>query len=89
MRMTSKGQVTVPKDVRDYLGVGPGSDIGFEKRAGEVIMVAKEKDSNPVEDFRRRVAHAQELARKAKIIPMTDKELMELTRGPFNDLDPD
>ena len=34
------------------------------------------------------IKHLQEFGRKAKRIPMTDKELMELTRGPSNDLDP-
>jgi antitoxin PrlF len=28
-RMTSKGQITVPKAVRDALGVGPGDRLAF------------------------------------------------------------
>jgi AbrB family looped-hinge helix DNA binding protein len=88
MRMTSKGQVTVPKEFREILGVGPGSEIGFEEQSGKVMMFADDNRPDPREDFRRRLARVQELARKAKKIPMTDKELMELTRGPFNDLDP-
>jgi len=28
--MTSKGRVTVPKTVREFHGVGPGSTINFE-----------------------------------------------------------
>jgi AbrB family looped-hinge helix DNA binding protein len=87
--MTSKGQVTVPKEFREILGVGPGSEIGFEERDGKVMMFADGSTEDPRDDFRRRLARVHELARKAKTIPMTDKELMELTRGPFNDLDPD
>lgn len=29
-RTTSKGQITVPKEVRDRLGVGPGESLEFE-----------------------------------------------------------
>ena len=31
-KMTSKGQVTIPKEVRDRLGVHPGDRIAFELR---------------------------------------------------------
>ncbi len=30
-RLTSKGQLTLPKDVRDALGVGPGDRVEFVK----------------------------------------------------------
>lgn len=37
--LTSKGQVTVPKKIRDYLGLRPGSLVGFSLgRHGEVIV---------------------------------------------------
>ncbi len=37
--LTSKGQVTVPKSVRDYLGLRPGSAVIFERRSsGEVVL---------------------------------------------------
>jgi antitoxin PrlF len=28
-RMTSKGQVTIPKRIRDHLGLKPGSEVEF------------------------------------------------------------
>lgn len=37
--MTSKGQVTVPKRVRDALGLKPGSEVTFETaRNGDVVL---------------------------------------------------
>ena len=29
-QVTVKGQVTIPKKVREYLGIGPGSGVEFE-----------------------------------------------------------
>ncbi len=88
MRMTSKGQVTIPKSVREKLGVGPGSNVGFEEKGGLIVVINEESKvaENSAELM---IRHMVEFGRKAKRIPMTDKELMELTRGPFNDLDSD
>lgn len=33
-----KGQIVLPKDIRDYLNIRPGSKIGFEIKGGEVII---------------------------------------------------
>jgi len=86
MRMTSKGQVTVPKHLRKKLGVEPGDEIGFREE-GQVVIIHGEK-GKPVENRGLAlVRHLQEKARHAKRIAMTTEELMELTRGPFNDLD--
>lgn len=38
-KLTSKGQVTVPKNVRDYLGLKPGDPVTFERLPnGEVAL---------------------------------------------------
>jgi AbrB family looped-hinge helix DNA binding protein len=38
--VTSKGQVTIPKEVRDLLGIGPGSLIDFERaHDGRIVLV--------------------------------------------------
>ena len=36
-----KGQVTLPKRIRDELGLGPGSEVDFEVREGQVILRKK------------------------------------------------
>ncbi len=36
--MTSKGQVTIPKRMRQTLGLKPGSDVAFELVNGQVVV---------------------------------------------------
>lgn len=37
--VTTKGQITIPKEVRDLLGVEAGSKVGFRRGAnGEVVV---------------------------------------------------
>lgn len=36
--LTSKGQITLPKDVREHLGVEAGDRLNFEIRDGIVIV---------------------------------------------------
>ena len=37
-RLTSKGQVTIPKPLRDSLGLEPGDELEFEEREGALIV---------------------------------------------------
>ncbi len=37
--MTSKGQVTIPKRLRDALGLKPGSQVQFEMEPGGRVLV--------------------------------------------------
>jgi AbrB family looped-hinge helix DNA binding protein len=37
-RISSKGQVTVPVEVRDQLGLGAGTEIEFVVRDGEAVL---------------------------------------------------
>lgn len=38
MRVTEKGQVTIPLPVRRRLGIKPGSEVEFELRDGEAVL---------------------------------------------------
>ncbi len=72
-RVTSKGQVTIPKPVRDRLGIIPGSEIDFQlDQDGRVVLV------NPSVPPRR--SRFASLAGSAGPGPTTD-ELMALLRG--------
>jgi len=71
--VTSKGQVTIPKQVRELLGIGPGSVIDFERGTdGRVVLVKIERKSRP-----NRFAHLRGHARKG----MSTDEIMAMTRG--------
>ncbi len=74
MRVTSKGQVTIPIAIREKLGIGPESEVSFEL-VGEVIHVRKVGE-RPGRG-RRIVGRLLEVGYDG---PSTD-ELMALTRG--------
>ena len=38
-KITSKGQVTIPKGIRDRLGIRPGTVLEFEAAAGKLVAV--------------------------------------------------
>ena len=40
--ITSKGQVTIPKELRDKYGLAPGTLVAFEERDGMVILRAQQ-----------------------------------------------
>ncbi len=39
-KLTSKGQTTIPKEIRDFLGLRAGDRVVFLRREGEVILQA-------------------------------------------------
>lgn len=44
-RITSKGQLTVPKAVRDRLGVREGDELEFVEEGGRVVIRKPPRDS--------------------------------------------
>lgn len=69
--VTSKGQVTIPKQVRDLLGIEPGSMIDFERAPdGRVVLVKVEKKARP-NRFARLRGHAGKGLSTAEIMAMT------------------
>ncbi len=47
--MTSKGQVTVPKDIRDALGLEPGQAVEFEIDAEGNARILRANDPDRIE----------------------------------------
>ena len=72
--MTTKGQVTIPKQVRDRLGLKPGSKIVFDVNAdGYAIIRPANDDAPPANPFEQWVGHLK--------TGMSTDEMMRLMRG--------
>ena len=37
VKVTSKGQVTIPKEIRDKLGIRPGEGLAFEEKKWRIL----------------------------------------------------
>ena len=48
--VTEKGQVTIPKDIRERAGIKPGDDLNFKIVDGE-LKVEKEVEENPFSEW--------------------------------------
>lgn len=79
-RLTIKGQVTIPKDVRDALGLRPGDLVAFTSEGGSVT-VSKAEEPEPL-SFKERIERARALA-KPLPLGMTTDEYMALIREPL------
>ena len=47
-RLSSKGQITVPVEVRNELGLMTGTEIEFLVRDGEAILRKRHRDDDPI-----------------------------------------
>jgi antitoxin PrlF len=73
MTVTSKGQVTIPKRVRELMEIGPGSVIDFERAPdGRIVLVKVARKARP-----NRFARVRGHAGKG----LSTDEIMALTRG--------
>jgi len=88
MRLTEKSQVTVPKRVREALGIGPGSEVDFRLEQGGVRLVKIEPEPSTETRGERLVRLLEEAGRRYPDSGLSTDEIMEMTRGPFNDVDP-
>ena len=43
MRIGERGQVTIPKNIRDQFGLGPNSDVEFHVEHGSIILTKAPK----------------------------------------------
>jgi AbrB family looped-hinge helix DNA binding protein len=73
MRVTIKGQVTIPQEIREKLGITPHAEVDFIEEDGRVILVKRDKPASAPQTFRR--------VRGLATVKMSTDEIMALTRG--------
>ncbi|MBX3532531.1 MAG: AbrB/MazE/SpoVT family DNA-binding domain-containing protein [Rhizobiaceae bacterium] len=89
MRVTIKGQVTIPKDIRDHLGIGPGSAVEFVRQGAHVHLVAVAGTLTADERTRKFREALTRMAGTVNTMGMDGKAYVDWLRGPREDLDLD
>lgn len=82
MRITSKGQVTIPQEVRERAGFMPGTDVEFKIEAGGEVRLVKARSGA------RKKTRGQDLVGRLRgrgNFAMTTDEVVALMRGPAAD----
>lgn len=82
MRITSKGQVTIPQAIREELGLLPNTDVEFSVERGRAVL---RPTSGPTGRGARIVQH---LKAHGAHMRMSSKELLKLLRDDPDELDP-
>ncbi len=76
MRITTKGQVTIPVEIREKLGLLPNSEVEFEV-VGNSVRIRKARSRGK----RTRGRSLVERLRGRGTVRMTTDEILALTRG--------
>jgi AbrB family looped-hinge helix DNA binding protein len=75
-KITIKGQVTLPKKVREAAGMRPGDRVEVRATATGAVLIEKRRDA--LAEYE---ATLRELMARRPIRGITTDELMELSRG--------
>jgi AbrB family looped-hinge helix DNA binding protein len=73
MRVTIKGQVTIPQHIREKFGITPSAEVDFIEEKGRVYLVKKKRKNITTRKFRN--------LRGIATVRMSTDEIMALTRG--------
>jgi AbrB family looped-hinge helix DNA binding protein len=73
MRVTTKGQVTIPQEIREKLGITPAVEIDFIEENGKVYLAKRKGKPKRAQRFSK--------LRGIGTVTMTTDEIMALTRG--------
>jgi AbrB family looped-hinge helix DNA binding protein len=73
MRVTTKGQVTIPQNIREKLGITPATEVDFVEEKGRVFLVKRKGKKAATRKFSK--------LRGIATVKMTTDEIMALTRA--------
>jgi AbrB family looped-hinge helix DNA binding protein len=76
MRVTSKGQVTIPAEIRERFGFLPDTDVEFVVD-GDAVQLKRKTDAGTT-----RGDHVVRRLRGRAVAAMTTDEILALTRDP-------
>lgn len=80
MRMTAKGQVTIPKHVRDRAGIKPGMELAVVYEDGVVQVVRQKKaGATTTEEYEQWLSKVKGTATHG----VTTDQIMQATRGRY------
>ncbi|MCO6185068.1 AbrB/MazE/SpoVT family DNA-binding domain-containing protein [Rhizobium sp. L1K21] len=81
MRVTSKGQVTIPRDLRELAGIKPNSEVIFSIENGKLVLAPKDNPNSPLERQRLdRLTAALDRLENTGDQAINADELMAMTR---------
>jgi len=75
MRVTTKGQVTIPRNIRELLGITSETEIDFQEEGGKFYIVKTDKPSSITGKFKK--------LRGIATAKLSTDEIMNLTRNPL------
>ena len=73
MRVTTKGQVTIPQHIREKFGITPATEVDFVEEEGRIFLVKRKGEKAAMRKF--------EKLRGIATVKMTTDEIMALTRS--------
>jgi len=76
MKITSKGQVTIPKEIRDGFGFLPGTEVEFSEENGEIRIRKLPGGRNRGKEIVERLQQAG-----GGKYRLSTEEIMRMTRG--------